>query len=110
MTFGWELFKIDNPSGSATLIPIIFPLLAGPGAFTALIALKAEFSSVVIITALMLNMIIVFFVLHNVYRIEKLIGAGGIYVLRKLFGIILLAISVKLFVSNLTILLHSPVP
>jgi len=105
MTFGWELFKMDSPTGSATIIPIIFPLLAGPGAFTTLIALKAEFSSIVIITALLLNMVIVYFVLHNVYRVEKLIGTGGIYVLRKLFGIILLAISVKLFVSNITILL-----
>jgi len=105
MTFGWELFKMDNPSGSATLIPVIFPLLAGPGAFTTLIALKAEFSSLVIIAALTLNMIIVFFVLQNVYLVEKLIGKGGIYVLRKFFGIILLAISVKLFVSNITSLL-----
>jgi len=105
MTFGWELFKMDNPTGSATLIPITFPLLAGPGAFTALLALKAEFSSVVIIAALTLNMIIVFFVLQNVHRVEKLIGPGGIYILRKLFGIILLAISVKLFAGNITSLL-----
>jgi len=105
MTFGWELFKMDSPSGSATLVPIIFPLLAGPGAFTTLLALKAEFSSIVIIAALTLNMIIVFFVLQNVYRVEKLIGPGGIYVLRKFFGIILLAISVKLFVGNITSLL-----
>lgn len=105
MTFGWELFKMDSPSGSATIIPVIFPLLAGPGAFTALIALKAEFSSMVIIAALMLNMIIVFFVLQNVVKVEKLIGSAGIYVLRKFFGIILLAISVKLFISNITSLL-----
>jgi len=105
MTFGWELFKMDSPNGSATLIPVIFPLLAGPGAFTTLIALKAEFSSIVIITALTLNMIIVFFVLRNVVKVEKLIGAAGIYVLRKFFGIILLAISVKLFITNITLLL-----
>ena len=105
MTFGWELFKMDNPSGSATIIPIIFPLLAGPGAFTTLLSLKAEFSSIVIIAALTLNMVIVFFVLQNVYRVEKLIGTGGIYVLRKFFGIILLAISVKLFIGNITSLL-----
>ena len=105
MTFGWELFKMDNPTGSATIIPVIFPLLAGPGAFTTLIALKAEFSTIVIIAALILNMIIVFFVLRNVVWVEKLIGAAGIYVLRKFFGIILLAISVKLFISNITSLL-----
>ena len=106
MTFGWELFKMDSPTGSATIIPVIFPLLAGPGAVTTLIALKAEFSSIVIIAALTLNMIIVFFVLRNVVKVEKLIGPAGIYVLRKFFGIILLAISVKLFVSNITSLLY----
>ena len=105
MTFGWELFKLDGPGGSATIIPVIFPLLAGPGAFTALLALKAEFTSPNIIIALILNMIIVFFVLRNVKTVEKLIGAGGIYVLRKFFGIILLAISVKLFVGNIYSLL-----
>ena len=105
MTFGWELFKMDNPSGSATIIPIIFPLLAGPGAFTTLLSLKAEFSTLVIVIALSLNMIIVFFVLQNIFRVEKLIGTGGIYVIRKFFGIILLAISVKLFIGNITSLL-----
>ena len=105
MIFGWELFKMDNPGGSATIIPVIFPLLAGPGAFTTLIALKAEFSSIVIIAALTLNMFIVFIVLQNVFRVEKIIGSGGIYVLRKFFGLILLAISAKLFVGNITSLL-----
>jgi len=105
MTFGWELFKMDGPGGSATIIPVIFPLLAGPGAFTALLALKAEFTSLNIIVALLLNMIIVFFVLRNVKMVERLIGSGGIYVLRKFFGIILLAISVKLFIGNISPLL-----
>ena len=105
MTFGWEIFKMDSHGNSATIVPVIFPLLAGPGAFTTLLSLKAEFSTIVIIVALSLNMIIVYFVLQNVFRIEKLIGSGGIYVLRKFFGIILLAISVKLFIGNITSLL-----
>ena len=105
MTFGWELFKMENPSGSATIIPVIFPLIAGPGAFATLLTLKAEFSSLMIITALIANMIIVFFVLRNVVKVEKLIGPAGIYVLRKFFGIILLAISAKLFLVNVTDLL-----
>jgi len=105
MTFGWELFKMDDSDKSATIVPIIFPLLAGPGAFTTLLALKAEFSTAVIIVALILNMIIVYFVLQNTVKIEKLIGSGGIFVLRKIFGIILLAISVKLFIGNITTLL-----
>jgi multiple antibiotic resistance protein len=105
MIFGWEIFKMDSPENSATIVPIIFPLLAGPGAFTALLSLKAEYSSPVIISALALNMVIVFFALRNVFLIEKIIGAAGIYVLRKFFGIILLAISVKLFISNISFLL-----
>lgn len=105
MTFGWSLFKMDGPSNSSTIIPIIFPLLAGPGAFTTLLSLKAEYSSLVIVAALVLNMIIAYIVLLRVDAVKKLIGAGGIYVLRKFFGIILLAISVKLFISNLSVLL-----
>jgi multiple antibiotic resistance protein len=105
MTFGWELFKMDNPSGSATIIPVIFPLLAGPGAFTTLLSLKAEFSSIVIIAALTLNMFIVYFVIQNVNRVERIIKPSGIYILRKLFGIILLAISAKLFATNITSLI-----
>jgi multiple antibiotic resistance protein len=104
MTFGIEIFKMDSPTNSATMIPVIFPLLAGPGAFTALLSLKAEYNSFVIILALLLNMIIVFIVLRKVHLIEKLIGAGGVYVLRKFFGIILLAIAVKLFMGNITLL------
>jgi multiple antibiotic resistance protein len=105
MTFGIEIFKMDSPTGNATMIPIIFPLLAGPGAFTTLLSLKAEYSSFSIILALLLNMTIVFVVLKYVNLVERLIGRGGVYVLRKFFGIIVLAISVKLFMSNITFLL-----
>lgn len=105
MTFGVEIFKMDGPTNNATIVPIIFPLLAGPGAFTALLSLKAEYSSLNIILALILNMLIVYIVLRNVDLVQKTIGAGGVYVLRKFFGIILLAISVKLFIGNITSLL-----
>ncbi|MDH8702715.1 multiple antibiotic resistance protein [Dysgonomonadaceae bacterium PH5-43] len=107
MIFGIEIFKSDGPSNNATIVPIIFPLLAGPGAFTALLSLKAEYNSINIIIALLINMFIVYLVLRNVNFVQKKIGAGGIYVLRKFFGIILLAISVKLFVSNIASLLGS---
>jgi multiple antibiotic resistance protein len=107
MTFGVEIFKMDGPTNSATMVPIIFPLIAGPGAFTALLSLKAEYNSLVIISALFLNLVIVYVVIRNVNLIEKLIGAGGIFVLRKFFGIILLAIAAKLFMSNITYLLGS---
>ncbi|MDR0427770.1 MAG: MarC family protein [Dysgonamonadaceae bacterium] len=105
MTFGIEIFKMDGPTNNATIVPIIFPLLAGPGAFTALLSLKAEYNSLNIILALLLNMFIVYIVLRNVDFVQKKIGQAGVYVLRKFFGIILLAIAMKLFVSNIASLL-----
>lgn len=107
MTFGIEVFKLDGPSGSATLVPVVFPLIAGPGAFTALLSLKAEYTSLNILSGLFVNIIVVYIVLKKVDVVGKIIGPGGIYVLRKFFGIILLAIAVKLFVSNISILLDS---
>lgn len=105
MTFGIEIFKMDGPTNNSTIVPIIFPLLAGPGAFTALLSLKAEYNSLNIILALIINMFIVYLVLRNVDLVQKKIGPAGVYVLRKFFGVILLAISVKLFVSNIASLL-----
>ena len=84
------------------MVPLVFPLLAGAGSFTTLLSLRAEYASVNIIVALALNMACVFLVLKMTGRIERLLGKGGIYVIRKFFGIILLAISVRLFTANLT--------
>ena len=97
-----EIFKNIGPIKEATLVPLVFPLLAGAGSFTTLLSLRAEYASVNIIVALVLNMACVFFVLKMTDRIERLLGKGGIYVIRKFFGIILLAISVRLFTANLT--------
>ena len=107
MIFGIEVFRNDAPGGSTTLVPIVFPLLAGPGTFTALLSMRAEFFVTTIILALLLNMVIVFFVLKNLSFVKRLMGVGGVYVMRKFFGIILMAISVRLFTSNLSILLES---
>ncbi len=101
MIFGIEVFKNDGPTNSATLVPITFPLIAGAGALTTLLSLRAEYAVVNIIIAIVLNLIIVYIVLRKVDIVERLIGEGGVYVLRKLFGIILLAIAVKLFASNI---------
>lgn len=101
MTLGIELFKNDSPGGSATLVPIVFPLLAGPATFTTLLSMRAQHSVPEIIIGLFLNMIFVYFVLGNLFRVEKVIGKSGVYVLRKFFGIILMAIAVKLFTENL---------
>ena len=95
-----EIFKNQGPIKSATLVPLVFPLLAGAGVFTTLISLKAEYADVNIVIALILNMVWVYFVIKMTNVIERILGRGGIYIIRKFFGIILLAISVKLFTAN----------
>ena len=100
-----EIFHNQGPEGGSSIIPIAFPLIAGPGSFTTLLSLRAEYALENIIVALVLNMIFVFFVLKSTSKVERIIGEGGIYILRKFFGIILLAIAVKLFTSNIGSLL-----
>lgn len=107
MVLGIEIFRNDGAGGSATLVPIVFPLVVGPGALTTVISLSAEYYVENIIVAIVLNMIVVYLVIKYVSLVEKVIGKGGVYILRKFFGVILLAMSVRLFISNLTILLES---
>ena len=102
MIFGIPIFKNDSPSGTASIVPLVFPLIVGAGTLTTLLALRAEYHTINIIIALTLNIIVV---LKNVSLVEKIFGKGGAYILRKFLGIILLAISVKLFTSNLTSLI-----
>ena len=102
-----EIFKNQGPIKEATLVPLVFPLLAGAGAFTTLLSLRAEYASVNIIIALVLNMIWVYFVVSMTGRVERFLGKGGIYIIRKFFGIILLAISVRLFTANITLLIEA---
>jgi multiple antibiotic resistance protein len=97
-----EIFKNTGPIKEATLVPLVFPLLAGAGAFTTLLSLRAEYASINIMIALVLNMIWVYIVLKLTGKVERFLGKGGIYVIRKFFGIILLAIAVKLFTANIT--------
>lgn len=107
MTLGIEIFRYgDGPKGATTLVPVVFPLIAGAGTFTALLSLRAEYGIVNILLALVVNILIVYVVLRNVHALERILGQGGIYVLRKFFGIILLAIAVKLFTSNIAYLLN----
>ena len=101
-----EIFKNQGPIKEATLVPLVFPVLAGAGSFTTLLSLRAEYASVNIIVALVLNMLWVYFVVRMTRKVEKVLGKGGIYLIRKFFGIILLAISVKLFMSNITLLME----
>ncbi|MDR1414743.1 MAG: MarC family protein [Odoribacteraceae bacterium] len=105
MIFGIEIFKNDGPPGSSTVVPLVFPLIAGAGTLTTLISLRAEYHVINILAAILLNIFVIFAVLRRVSLVERIFGKGGVYLLRKVFGIILLAISVKLFTSNLAILI-----
>ena len=101
-----EIFKYNGPTNEATFIPLIFPLLAGAGALTTIIALKADYADVNILIGLVLNMVWVYMVLMLTDKIQKHLGASFIYMLRKFFGVMLLAIAVGMFTSNLTSLVH----
>ena len=102
-----EIFKNQGPIKEATLVPVVFPLLAGAGSFTTLLSLRAEYAQVNIIIGLLLNMVFVYIVLKATDRVEKVISKAAICLLRKFFGIILLAISVRLFTANLSNLLEN---
>jgi len=99
MILGIRLYR-DEQSGSASIVPIAFPLIAGAGTMTTLLSLRAQFQAVNIIIAILLNIILVYAVLRSSEKIEKLLGENGLGVIRKTFGIVLLAIAVKLFAAN----------
>lgn len=102
MTFDITIFKYDSgPKEVSSFVPLVFPLIVGAGSFTTLLSLKAEYAAINIMIALFLNMVFIFIVLKSIDRIEKILGPGFVYILRKFFGIILLAIAVKLFTSNI---------
>ena len=105
MVLGIELFKNDAPE-TASVVPLASPLIAGAGTMTTILSLKAEFHTENIIIAIVVNMIFVYLVLKFSHKIEKVIGKGGINVIRKIFGVILLAIAIKLFASNVGGLLN----
>ncbi|MEC7654317.1 MAG: MarC family protein [Bacteroidota bacterium] len=101
MILGVELFKQDTSSmKAATIVPVAFPIIAGAGSMTSILSLRAEFDQLNITIAILFNMAMVFLVLKFLGKLERLLGEGGIGVLRKVFGIILLSIAVKLFTSN----------
>ena len=108
MILGITLFK-QSPEAmkTATIVPVAFPLIAGAGSMTSIISLRAEFAAVNIALAILINMALVYFVLRMTGRIERWLGEGGIAVLQKVFGIILLAIAVKLFSANVAMLFQA---
>lgn len=102
MILGITLYKQEeNEAMTASIFPLAFPLIAGPGSLTTLLSLRAEFKVENIIVAVILNVIVIFIVLKTSSRIERFIGPNGISIIRKVFGVILLAIAVKLFAHNI---------
>ena len=103
MILGITLYKDDGDAGTitATVFPLAFPLIAGPGSLTTLLSLRAEFAIENIIVAVLLNVIVIYIVLKTSSKIERIIGPTGIQIIRKVFGVVLLAIAVKLFAANI---------
>lgn len=106
MILGITLYKEDDEEEAlnASVFPIAFPLIAGPGSLTTLLSLRAEYHFENIIVAILLNVLLIYIVLKTSSKIERMIGPNGIKIIRKIFGVILLAISVKLFAANIKIL------
>jgi multiple antibiotic resistance protein len=100
MILGITLYKDEEPA-TAAVVPLAFPLIAGAGTMTTLLSLRAEYEAINIIVAIVINIIFVYIVLKSSGKIEKFLGKQGINVIRKIFGVILLAIAVKLFASNI---------
>ena len=102
MILGITLYKDeDNTTMTASVFPLAFPLIAGPGSLTTLLSIKSEFSTPNIIAAIIVNVFVIYIVLKTSGKIEKFIGKNGIQIIRKIFGVVLLAIAVKLFMSNI---------
>lgn len=100
MVLGAEFFKSEKDVRAATVVPIAFPLIAGSGTLTTIISLKANYSQTTVLLAILLNLIIVFIVLKSLKFIERILGSGGLIAIRKFFGVVLLAIAVKIFATN----------
>ncbi len=100
MILGVKIYKDDAPE-SASVVPLAFPLIAGAGSLTTILSIKAEFETINILIAIVLNIIFVYAVLKSSRRIENLLGQAGLSVIRKIFGVVLLAIAVKLFAANI---------
>ena len=107
MILGITLYKQEeHTSNTASIFPLAFPLIAGPGSLTTLLALRAEFRTENIIVAIILNVIVIFIVLKTSKAIERFLGPNGLNIIRKVFGVVLLAIAVKLFAHNVKALME----
>lgn len=104
MVLGIELFK-HEAAGGGSVVPIAFPLIAGAGSITTILSLKADYATINILIGLIFNMIIVYMVLRLTDFFERLLGPAGLHILKKIFGVILLAIAIRLFLHNTGIVL-----
>jgi multiple antibiotic resistance protein len=102
MILGVEFFKADADPKAATVVPIAFPLIAGSGTLTTIISLRANYPELPILIAIVINLLIVYVVLRSLKYIAKVLGPGGLLAVRKFFGVVLLAIAVKIFASNVS--------
>lgn len=105
MILGIRLYKDEAPHGTA-IVPLAFPLIAGAGTLTTLVSIRAEYALGSIVVAIVLNMALVYAVLRSAKKIERMLGESGLSVLRKIFGVVLLALSVKLFATNIQTLFN----
>lgn len=105
MILGLEIIKNENLGSGASIVPVAFPLIAGPGALTALLSLRAEYAVLNIIVGLLLNLVLDYFVIRLLDKVKNLLGANLIFIIRKFFGVILLAIAVNMFVDNIYVII-----
>ena len=105
MILGISLYKDDDSNSvTASVFPLAFPLIAGPGSLTSILSLRAEFTTINIVIAIIINVIFMYIVLKTSSKIERVLGKNGINIIRKIFGVVLLAIAVKLFATNVKLL------
>ena len=100
MVLGFEFFKSEKDIRAATVVPIAFPLIAGSGTLTTIISLKANYTETTVLLAILVNLVIVYAVLKSLRLIERILGPAGLIAVRKFFGVVLLAIAVKIFATN----------
>jgi multiple antibiotic resistance protein len=106
MVLGHEIFKGDKNAQSGAVVPIAFPIIAGSGTLTTIMSLKANYDELYIALGIIINLVVIYIVLKSLNFIEKLLGPGGLLAVRKFFGVILLAIAVKIFSSNVGALIR----
>lgn len=102
MVLGHEIFKGDSDAKSGTVVPIAFPVIAGSGTLTTVMSLKANFDEIVILLGILINLVVIYITLKSLKWIEKALGKAGLLAVRKFFGVILLAIAVKIFSTNIS--------